>query len=146
MDIVEPCANLTDIFDNEVGRVVLFKFFTVFEGIMKLSKRHGTRIEPAVEDFFDAPKMLGMSGACRLFCWHDLSVLDTGIKFNLVDPRAVVIVERFAGIFFEFGIGADNNDSARVGFPDWHGGRPKTVAREIPVGSLFDVFGEPAVF
>ena len=48
VDIVKPRADLADIFDNEVGGVVLFKFFLVFEGVVELGKGHGAGFEPAV--------------------------------------------------------------------------------------------------
>ncbi len=59
----------------------------------------------------------------------------------------MVVVEGLAGEFFELFVGAEDFDGVGFfAFPDWHGGGPETVAREVPVGSSFDVFSKTAVF
>ena len=77
---------------------------------------------------------------------RNLAIFYARIEFDFINPRTVVVVESFSGVFFEFGIGTNDENRAFRGFPDGHGGRPEAVARKIPVGGLFNVFGEPAVF
>ena len=75
VDIVKPRPYLPDIFHDEIGRIVTLKLLFVLKRIMKLSKRHGARFEPAVENFLDTREMLTIE-----------------IKLNFIDPGAMVVV------------------------------------------------------
>ena len=129
VDVVEPCSDLPDVFDDEVSWVVGLEFFLIFEWVVELGEGHGGGFEPAVEDFGDA-----------------LELFAVDLEGDFVDPWAVIVVEGFAGEFFEFGVAADDFYSALIAFPDWHRGCPEAVAGEIPVGGGVDVFSKAAVF
>ena len=129
MDVIEPGTDLADVFDDEVGRVVLFEFGLVFEGVVELGEGHGAGLKPAVEDFIDAFEMF---------------VVD--VEFDGVDPWAVIIFEFDARELFEFLVRANDFDAAFVALPDGHGSGPEAVTREIPIGRGFDVFLKPTLF
>ena len=45
---VEPATSLTDVFHDEVSRVVAIEPVCILKGIVHLSERHGARVEPHV--------------------------------------------------------------------------------------------------
>ena len=96
---------------------------------MKLRKRHRARLKPAVEDLFDAFEMFTID-----------------IEFNFIHPGAMIIFKFFARELFELCVAADYFNRAVIAFPDWHGGSPKAVAREVPIWSLLNIISEAAMF
>ncbi len=58
MNIVEPSTNLADIFNNEVGGVVMFEFLFVFERVVELGKRHRAGFKPTIKNLVDTNEMV----------------------------------------------------------------------------------------
>jgi hypothetical protein len=48
---VEPTTSLVKTLSNEIGGVNFGEFVLVFERVVLLGERHGTRLEPTVQDF-----------------------------------------------------------------------------------------------
>lgn len=51
---VEPSSRLVDTLGDEVGGIRLLELLHVLEGDMRLGVRHASRLEPAVEHFFNS--------------------------------------------------------------------------------------------
>ena len=95
---VEPAAGLTDVFDDEVARVVVLEPLAVLEGIVHLSEGHRSALEPAIEDLGDAP--------------HDRPtgrVIRIGAD-EIIDCRTMKIVDLDTEVAFEFGDAAVDID------------------------------------
>ena len=54
MEGIEPAPGLTHIFDDEISGEVAVEPLLVLKWVVDLSKRHGTGLEPAVEDLWDS--------------------------------------------------------------------------------------------
>lgn len=54
---VEPSSGLVDTLGDEVGGIRLLELLHVLEGDMRLGVRHASRLEPAVEHFFNSFKI-----------------------------------------------------------------------------------------
>ncbi len=57
---IEPAARLVDRLADEIGREMLLEHVLVFERVMPLRVRHGTRIEPAVDHLGHSPPGLAV--------------------------------------------------------------------------------------
>ena len=127
MQGIEPAAGLVDGFGDVVGLAgILLEEFFVFEGVVPLCHRHGTRVKPAVGHIGDAAH----------------GAVDGIFPGDFVDIGAVQVevAQRTAYLGREFGYGADTFAVETVGRnPDGQRSAPIAFAANGPV----DVVGQP---
>ena len=70
MQRVKPTAGLVDRFGNEIRRKSVLKGFLILKGVMPLSERHGTGVEPYVGQLRNAAHFT----AARTFERHFIDV------------------------------------------------------------------------
>ena len=130
---VEPSSRLIDRLGNEGSRELGFEKFLILERIMMLCKRHGTRVEPAVNDFRYA---VHNAAAAR------------ALELDTVDERLVQfdIVRAVRGHFLQFLLGSDRMLLAAV-IADPYRKRcsPVTVAGERPVLNILQPVAETSL-
>ena len=130
---VEPAARLIDGLGDEVRGEALLEDFFILERIMPLRERHGTGVEPAVDDFLDAVHLLA---AFRTF---DRDVIN--VRTVQLDIVGAVVAH-----LLELGDGADDVLLAAVrADPDRQRRAPVAVAREAPVLHVLEPVAEAAL-
>ena len=80
MQVVEPGANLADVFGNEVTREVGFELLFVLERVVELRKRHRAAFEPAIQNFVHSVIN------DRIYC-----------KAYIINPRTMIVFQLDTG-------------------------------------------------
>ena len=122
---VEPASGLVKTLRDEIGRERLFELLLVLEGVVSLGVGHGTRLEPAVKDLLDTLELAlallrGDGDVVNLVLVQIVDAGDTGQLFELLN-----------------GTNADDLLHVVAG-PEWDGGAPVSVSRDVPVTSVGD--------
>ena len=128
---IEPAAGLVNGLGDEISRETLLKNFLVLKRIMPLGKRHGTGVEPAVDNFRYTVHFLT---TFRAFDGHGINVRT--VQFDIV--RAVV------AHFLEFGNGANRVLMTAFAFPNRQRRAPVTVTGQAPILYMFEPVTETA--
>ena len=126
---VEPSSCLVYRLGNEVCRELFLKQLLILERIVVLSKRHGSAVEPAVNNFRNTVHLFA---ALRALDRHGIDVRT--VQFDVV--RTVV------GHFFQFCDASDGVHVSALTFPDIERGSPVTVTADAPVLNILDPIAE----
>ena len=128
---IEPAAGLVDRFRNEIRGVACFKNLFVFKGIMPLCERHGSGIEPAVQN--------------DRLALHDLTAFRTDY-LHLIDIRLVQfdIVRAVPAHLFQLFPAPDHMRAAAFAGPYRERRSPVAFAAESPVDHALEEIAHPA--
>ena len=158
MESEEPAASLIDAFSDEVGRIhlaVVEQLF-VLKRIVYLGVRHGTGVEPNVDEVEFAVHWLSVGR-------HQYDIIDIRtvqidflvVFFGVVAGHKAFVAQRVrfhhTGLYgtvylvIQCFYRVDANFLlAVVSAPDWQRGTPVARTREIPVLQVFEPLAESA--
>ena len=133
---VEPAAGLADVLHNEVGRCVGLEPLLVLERVVELRKRHGTGVEPDIQDIRDAAH-------------HGLTGRVVRVRANqLVNLRAVQCGRANAEVrlqLIEGSVDVDTRVLVVIGDPHRNRRTPVAGTGDVPVACALEPLAELTV-
>ena len=129
---IKPPSGLVHGLTDKVRRKMLFKNFLVFKRIVPLRKRHGARVEPAVDHLFDPRHFTAAFRAADC---------------NAVDIRLVQldVIRAIMGHGFQLGDGTHRMPMAAAALPDIQRRPPVAVTADAPVLHIVQPVSEPSL-
>ena len=122
---VEPATGLTNVFDDVVGREVLFELLLVLERVVELRERHGTGLEPAIEHIRNT---MHMRLAGRIIRVHARQVVDPRTVHIDVAVLVARVVAKVGLELLKRTVHVHTRVLRVIGHPHRNRGTPETVA------------------